>query len=232
MSQKDDIVSTEAVRERKAARQPRSGETSRGNDATQLIDREGEKVNIVIHKRNAGSKDLISISLEEKFKSLDKALMEEELKLSLENFILDSINAPPGLYIENEKNFRQLQLNKPVLHLLDLLRTVLIQQINPHIGVRERLRQILIRILGKKVFNKLTFKNKHVWHSSFRNIEELIAAGISLKVSCENVSRLANKVYSRRPFTIVKERLYLNSHMEATSIHYNKNGYFSKPKYP
>ncbi|TXG70180.1 hypothetical protein EZV62_005115 [Acer yangbiense] len=350
MSQKDDIVSMEAVRERKAARQQRSGETSRGNDATQLIDKEGEKVSIVIHKMNAGSKGLISGSLEKKFKSLDEALMvneaenstkpkiqkipfmlrdndnfkkyleprvvsigpyhaknsnlqvtheiklklaalfikdggisrnvlyekimekisnfrecyaeeatkcyennieelawmflvdgcallhyiicasqmkegrdytlerlkikkdhmaffqqdvflldnqlpyelldlliglsnkQEELKLSIKNFILDSINAPPGLYIENEKNFRQLQPNNP-LHLLDLLRTVLIQQINPHIGVRERLRQILIGILGEKVFNKLTFKKKHVWHSSFRNIEELIAVGISLKPS-------------------------------------------------
>ncbi|KAI9159792.1 hypothetical protein LWI28_001940 [Acer negundo] len=104
MSQKDDIVSTEAVRERKAARQPRSGETSRGNDATQLIDREGEKVNIVIHKRNAGSKDLISISLEEKFKSLDKALME--VRVEAENSTKPKIQKIPFMLRDNP-NFKK-----------------------------------------------------------------------------------------------------------------------------
>ncbi|KAK0596975.1 hypothetical protein LWI29_020637 [Acer saccharum] len=35
----------------------------------------------------------------------------------------------------------------------------------------------------KKFNEALSFKKKHVWHSSFRNIEELKAAGISLKPS-------------------------------------------------
>ncbi|KAK4837309.1 hypothetical protein QYF36_004420 [Acer negundo] len=111
MSQKDDMVPMEAVPERKAVRQ-QSGETSRGNDVTQLI----------------------SSSLEEKFKSLDKALT----KLSLP---------------DDEKD-----------------ETIL---------MRNRLGKKLKRFLGDKVFDWLTFKKKRVWHSSFRTIDELKAAGIS-----------------------------------------------------
>ncbi|TXG70153.1 hypothetical protein EZV62_005088 [Acer yangbiense] len=68
------------------------------------------------------------------------------------------------------------------LHLLDLLWTTLIQPVVPDTGCfRERLRKILKGFLGEKVFDKLTCKKKHVWDSSFRNIEELKLAGIRLK---------------------------------------------------
>ncbi|KAK3219128.1 hypothetical protein Dsin_013098 [Dipteronia sinensis] len=80
MSRKDrDIVSTEAVRERKAVRQPRSGEKSRGNDGDQLIDEEGEIVSVVIHKLKSTSiSTTTTAELAEKFKSLKEALTEAE----------------------------------------------------------------------------------------------------------------------------------------------------------
>ncbi|TXG70182.1 hypothetical protein EZV62_005117 [Acer yangbiense] len=128
----------------------------------------------------------------------NKQCKEKELKHSLEKFILDSINAPPDLYEANQKNYRKAWKDKKPLHLLDLLRTTLIQPDNEKdashatITMRERsqkpkkLKEILgVKVFetGKKLTDALTFKKKHVWHSSFRNIEELKAAGISLKPS-------------------------------------------------
>ncbi|KAK0596634.1 hypothetical protein LWI29_017577 [Acer saccharum] len=117
-----------------------------------------------------------------------------ELKHSLEKFILDSINAPPGLYEANQKNYQKADQknyqawiiprwkDKKPLHLLDLLRAILIQPDNEKdachatIPMRERSQK-------QKFNDALTFKKKRLWHSSFRNIEELKAAGISLKPS-------------------------------------------------
>ncbi|KAK3218157.1 hypothetical protein Dsin_012127 [Dipteronia sinensis] len=99
----------------------------------------------------------------------------------MKNFILDSINAPTELYKANQQNYR---VDSKPLHLLDLLRTTLIQPVAQDTGCfRERLRKILKGFLGEKVFDKLTCKKKLIWDSSFRNIEELKAAGISLKPS-------------------------------------------------
>ncbi|KAK4839162.1 hypothetical protein QYF36_019659 [Acer negundo] len=103
----------------------------------------------------------------------------KDLQDSMKNFILDSINAPTELNKANQQNY--LVDYKP-LHLLDLLRTTLIQPVVQETGCfRERLRKILKGFLGEKVFDKLTCKKELIWDSSFRNIEELKAAGISLK---------------------------------------------------
>ncbi|KAK4838292.1 hypothetical protein QYF36_012652 [Acer negundo] len=140
---------------------------------------------------------------------------EELIKHSLEKFILDSINAPPDLYEANQKNYQKAWKDKKPLHLLDLLRTTLIQPDNEEdashatIHKRERSQKLkkLKEILGEKVFetgkkliDSLTFKKKHVWHSSFRNIEELKAAGISLKPSVTS-SSIAR--YFHSPWSVI-----------------------------
>ncbi|TXG70154.1 hypothetical protein EZV62_005089 [Acer yangbiense] len=106
----------------------------------------------------------------------------QELQKSMENFILDSINAPRELLEANRKNYQKSKERKP-FHLLDLLRMTLIQSVKSDPGCRERLRTKLISFIGTKWFDRLTCKKKHVWHSSFRNIEELKAAWISFKPS-------------------------------------------------
>ncbi|KAI9160478.1 hypothetical protein LWI28_008467 [Acer negundo] len=111
---------------------------------------------------------------------------KDRLENLIEIFILDSINAPRDLYEKNKKNYQKAWKDKKPLHLLDLLRTTLIQpddEKDETILMRNRLGKKLKRFLGDKVFDWLTFKKKRVWHSSFRTIDELKAAGIRLKPS-------------------------------------------------
>ncbi|KAK4839509.1 hypothetical protein QYF36_022458 [Acer negundo] len=114
----------------------------------------------------------------------NKQYTEEELKNSIKKFILDSINTPTDLYEANQKNYPKMWKDKKPLHLLDLLRTTLIQLPDDGKDANHATIPMIKRSPTLKKWNDtLTFKKKHVWHSSFRNIEELKAAGISLKPS-------------------------------------------------
>ncbi|KAK0595960.1 hypothetical protein LWI29_011441 [Acer saccharum] len=107
----------------------------------------------------------------------NKHYEEKELKHSLEKFILDSINAPPDLYEANQKNYQKAWTiprwkDKKPLHLLNLLRTTLIQPDNEKDA---SLVTILVRERSQKQkFNgALTSKKKHVWHASFTILRSL-----------------------------------------------------------
>ncbi|KAL5745481.1 hypothetical protein ACOSP7_026627 [Xanthoceras sorbifolium] len=101
--------------------------------------------------------------------------VEKKLLASIHKFIFNHIKAPGEMYKNNDK---LLQENH--VHLLDLLRKTLVQPVgNKKAGLREK----LMNFVTVNLFAKLKRKKKDEYWHSFRNIEELKAAGVDLEPS-------------------------------------------------